>query len=1433
MLEREANAAASAQTNRSSSYNSGSQGLRNVPKLPIFREDKDDMDAFLFRFEAHAEMCKWDRNVWSIHFAACLQGVPLSFYHSLCAGGPISYDDMKTHFLKKFLCSEEGFRERFRSSKPEVGESFILFLLRVRHYFDRWIDLSEVTKDFAGIVDLLLREQILQSCSKDLAVFLKERKFTEVNKLCESAELYREAHPGKSLARQKDGSMFSANVGFSQNVPSQLSSQWSRGNRNDGPQRGYPVQSGFRPPQSSFHGGRGTSFPQQASGSRFTVSNQSGSRGSTRSRGVRRGFSRSVSHTDVCRKCGGVGHWSTTCTSLDGKLQTAGSCKVLLSSQVEHSIGQLTLLSGFVGKQKATVLRDTGCTTAGVKRSLVRDDQFTGEKQRCVTFGGLIEVFPLADIIVDTPFFAGQITCCVIDSPVADLILGNLPGVSNVPHVNQEGSENAVGLVTTRLQEHKLNQASIPLVTAVPHELTVNREKLIQLQGEDDTLVKLFQKEKDKTVVNSGSARVSFFFFFEGVLYRHFRDGEVLTEQIVVPSSLRSSVLCAAHDGIMAGHCGVRRTLQRVLLRFFWPGVRNGVAKYCQTCDVCQKTVSKGKVHPIALAKMPVVEVPFQKIAVDLIGPFSPTSNNGFRWVLTVMDVATRYPEAIPLRKIDTVSVAEALMVVFSRVGYPEEILSDCGSQFISDLMKEIYRLLSIRSIHTSPYHAQANGLVERFNGTLKTMLKKVVQSHPENWDRYLPALLFAYRELPCESTGFSPFELVFGRRPRGPMDVLAQVWSDDKQREDAKPLYQYVSDLKTVLSESISVAHENLAKSSDRYKHFHDLKSVPRSFQVGDEVLVLLPSDSNRLLMSWKGPFPVVKSYGTDYKIQMGKKLKVFHANMLQRYFRRSEHVGVSVVADVQDESVSQEEVGMGAFPFSDVVQAEFSRREEETQFTSVGVVQAELDDGVILPTIPSIQGETTENIRIDAGLSPSRQKDLKAVFSDFKEVFTDKPGVAKTDVVHVIRVTSEVPIRLKPYPLPFASKQIVEDEVRSMLELGVIERSQSPYSSPIVLVKKPDGSTRFCIDFRALNKVTVFDAEPIPNVESLFCQLSGAHFFTKIDLSKGYWQILVKEEDRPKTAFQTPQGLFQWVRMPFGLVTAPATFARMMRCLCLETYSACNFFDDVLIGSEVWEDHLVHIRGVLRKLVDFGLTVRPSKLYAGFQELEFLGHVVSHGLLKPQQNKIKKILSIVRPGTKKQVRSLLGLVGYYRRFVPQFSKLTASLSDLTRASGTKKIVWTEQCESSFKEIQRVLSSGPVLRLPSLSEEFVVRTDASNTGLGAVLLQKCEGVLHPVVFVSRKLLDRETRYSTIERECLAIVWALTKLSRYLWGHRFVLQTDHKPLTFLNSGQFKNGRLTRWALSLQEYCFDIVSLPGRDNVFADCLSRSGVSTEVP
>jgi hypothetical protein len=413
---------------------------------------------------------------------------------------------------------------------------------------------------------------------------------------------------------------------------------------------------------------------------------------------------------------------------------------------------------------------------------------------------------------------------------------------------------------------------------------------------------------------------------------------------------------------------------------------------------------------------------------------------------------------------------------------------------------------------------------------------------------------------------------------------------------------------------------------------------------------------------------------------------------------------------------------------------------------------------------------------------------------------------------------------VRRKQYPLPFASKQVIIDEVRSMLEQGVIEPSTSPYTSPVVLVKKKDGQYRFCIDFRALNKVTVFDAEPIPDVEELFARLATGEYFTKIDLTKGYWQLLVKPEDRPKTAFQTPIGLFQWVRMPFGLVSAPATFARMMRWLLDE--SAVNFFDDILVASGSWEQHLLDVRSVLSRLQAAGLTARPTKICAGFREVEFLGHQVGRGCLQPMDDKVGKILAIATPTTKRQVRSLLGLIGYYRRYVPHFATLTAGMSDLLTTRKGKQLIWSQECADSLRCIQQILSTGPILRLPDLTLPFIVRTDASASGVGGVLLQTRDDTDHPVCYVSRKLLDRETRYSTIERECLAIVWVISKFQRYLWGASFLLQTDHRPLAYLMSGRFRNARLMRWSLTLQEFRFEIAGVPGTENIFADLLSRS-------
>jgi hypothetical protein len=382
-------------------------------------------------------------------------------------------------------------------------------------------------------------------------------------------------------------------------------------------------------------------------------------------------------------------------------------------------------------------------------------------------------------------------------------------------------------------------------------------------------------------------------------------------------------------------------------------------------------------------------------------------------------------------------------------------------------------------------------------------------------------------------------------------------------------------------------------------------------------------------------------------------------------------------------------------------------------------------------------------------------------------------------------------------------------------------------------VLVAKKDGSTRFCIDYRALNAITVFDAEPIPDVEQLFAQLADGSYFTKIDLSKGYWQVLVNPVDKHKTAFATHMGLYQWTRMPFGLVTAPATFARVMRLLDLHENSAINFFDDILIKSLTWEEHLQHVRGVMQKLDKFNLNAKPSKIEAGFRKLEFLGHTIGEGFLRPQESKLQKIMSIPKPTTKRNVRSLLGLLSYYRRYVPNFASTVVPMSNLIKGNEKRTITWTDECDKALSTVQKRLSESPILLLPIMGKPFTLRTDASATGVGAVLLQEHSNKLHPIAYVSRKLLDRETRYSTIERECLAIVWAVARFSRYLWGVHFVLETDHKPLAYLQTSEFKNSRLMRWALSLQEFSFELKSLPGKQNVLADLLSRANTDQMVP
>ncbi|RUS74527.1 hypothetical protein EGW08_017715 [Elysia chlorotica] len=303
---------------------------------------------------------------------------------------------------------------------------------------------------------------------------------------------------------------------------------------------------------------------------------------------------------------------------------------------------------------------------------------------------------------------------------------------------------------------------------------------------------------------------------------------------------------------------------------FFWPGMYEDVARYCRSCDICQKTVSKGTVQKAPMENIPVVDVPFKRVAVDLIGPIEPASEAGHRYILTLVDYATRYPEAIPLRRIDTETVAEALVDIYSRLGVPEEILSDQGTQFISDCMKEVCRLLGVAQSTTTPYHSMCNGLVEKFNGTLKKMLK---------------------REVPQDSTHFAPFELMYGRTVRGPIHILRELWTQDIGKPEVKSSYQYVLDLRERLNDTLKLAKEQLESSQARQKKYFDKKTKSRCFSPGDKVLVLLPTDANKLLVQWKGPFDIINSVGlNDYKVKINGKEKTLHANLLKKYLSQQQ---------------------------------------------------------------------------------------------------------------------------------------------------------------------------------------------------------------------------------------------------------------------------------------------------------------------------------------------------------------------------------------------------------------------------------------------------------------------------------------------------------------------------------------------------------------
>ena len=315
----------------------------------------------------------------------------------------------------------------------------------------------------------------------------------------------------------------------------------------------------------------------------------------------------------------------------------------------------------------------------------------------------------------------------------------------------------------------------------------------------------------------------------------------------------------------------------------------NEVNGFCRSCDVYQKTVYKGTVARAPLGEMPLIDTPFKRVAVDLVGAITPASERRHRYILILVDYATRYPEAVPLKNIDTETVAEVLLNMYSRLGIPEEVLSDKVTQFVSSCMQEVSRLLTINRLTTTPYHPICNGLVERFNGTLNKMLRRPCSELPWQWHRFINSLLFAYREAPHKATRFSPFELFYGRTVRGPVQILKELWIKETDAQEVRTSYQYMLELRERLDDTLKIALQELKRSQLKNKRLYDRGAKRRAFQVGDKVLILLPIDNNKLLLQWRGPFVVERcGNGNNYWVEVNKRINTYHVNMLKPYFER-----------------------------------------------------------------------------------------------------------------------------------------------------------------------------------------------------------------------------------------------------------------------------------------------------------------------------------------------------------------------------------------------------------------------------------------------------------------------------------------------------------------------------------------------------------------
>lgn len=1371
---------------------------KHIGLVPPFREA--EIDSYFSLFERMAVALKWPKDLWTLLLQSKLVGKAQEVCSSLSLQDSMNYETVKGAILGAYELVPEAYRQRFRTFKKTSSQTYIEFAREKTQLFDKWLAAQKVNT-FEALRELMLLEDFKSGMPDKLVLHLNELKIISVS---------------QSAIMADEFVLLNRTIFVPKNKPA-TQPEW----KGESERAATPI---LRP----------------ASQAR-------------------------VSEAPECFYCHKRGHIVANCQLLlRKKVQKTSNINTpvaLASSSPEETADSLTATcyQPFTSQGKISVkgsdpveiviLRDTGAAQSLVRANILpfSVENFCDSYILCQGFEMSTIKVPLHYVNLESQLVSGEVRVGV--RPVLpimgiDFILGNdLAGEKVMSSVEvtdkcvdckgdnweKQYPDIFTHCVMTRSQSKyadvvdlsdsfmykgmNVEKGDKTPVFPFPKNILTKR-KLIEAQKNDPSLGKYFEMLTDTAGFEKGKTS---YFLEGGVLVRRWCSAKDCADsvlQVVVPVEYRSLILALAHDHPCSGHLGITKTYSRILQYFFWPKLRAEIKAYCSSCDTCQKVGKPNQVIPPApLYPIPVMKEPFEKILIDCVGPL-PKTKAGNQFLLTIMCTATRFPEAIPLRRITTPVVVKALTKYFTTFGLPKVIQTDQGTNFTSKLFSQVVKMLGIQHVLSSSYHPQSQGAIERFHQTLKNSLKKYCVDSGREWDEGVPLVMFALREAEQEALGFSPAQLVFGHTLRGPLKLLKEHCLNSD--ETVLPVSVYVSTFRSRWAKACEMAKETLKRSQGKMKSHFDKKVVKREFNVGDKVLVLLPTLGGFLSSKFTGPHNILRKLSeTNYVVstpERRRKERICHINMLKLFQKQDSDKGRSVLRTAS-----------GTVPVAVVQRTKTPGKLDPHTRADFSVKQTfqvlpKFENSQVWLSLRSPQSPLNN-------LDEAKKRNIIHLLEEFPTIFGDVPTQTHV-LMHDIKVTTEIPLKSHPYRVNQTKREIMKKEVDYLSKHGFAIPSKSPWSSPCLLVTKADGTVRFCTDYRKLNDVTVSDSYPLPRIDDCIDTVGGASFVTKLDLLKGYWQIPLTARASELSAFVTPDNFLQYTVMAFGLKNAPATFQRLMNTVLANIPRCTAYLDDVVVYSEDWQDHINTLRQVFERMRDATLTVNLAKCEFAQATITYLGMEVGHGKVRPVNAKVQAVINFPPPRSRKELRRFLGMAGYYRGFCKNFAIVATPLTNLL--SVNKVFKWSKEAQDAFDKLKEFLCCEPVLAAPNPSKSFKLEIDASQFGAGAVLIQEDEhGTNHPVSYFSRKFNKHQVNYSTIEREALALVLALQHFEVYVGATPtpVIVYTDHNPLVFLNRVYNQNQRLMRWSLILQGYHLQMRHKKGKENKMADALSR--------